>query len=348
MSKKLLRGLILSLAAFFVFGMKTDVFADERDMGVAEFDTAYSGTTGDGDRVHLYSFEIKESGRVAFNYTYSAVDWNRFEVHDAAGNEMLFERVHDGTFNNTLNLLEGEYVISIHAYVGGGLEYSFSMTFEPSGETKSESYNAKNNEVGTASDYTVGDKLKAQFAVNDDTDIYKTKVNSNCFVNFEINSDMSEMNGQFYNSMGDAKYDINGISVGKHSYSYFCPKGTYYIVLAKGGSVEGGNYDIKLSTSGIPKSKVKGTKNTSNGTVSVKWKRNEVVSGYQVQYSTDKKFKKNSNTVDISGMTEESTYISSLKKGSTYYVRVRTFVYDSNSKQYFSKWSPAKSVKVTK
>lgn len=347
MRKRVLRGLTLCLAVLFLLGMKTEVFADARDMGVAEFDTAYSGTTEDDAPAHVYSFEIEKSGRVAFNYTFSVVDWNRFELHDAAGNEILFERVGAGTFNNTVNLLAGEYVISIHAYVGSGLEYSFSMAYEPSGETNSESYLARNDEVGTASDYTVGDKVKAQFAANDETDIYKTKVNSNCFVTIDMNSDMSDMRGQLYSSMGDVKYDINGISVGKHSYSYFCPKGTYYLVLSR-GSNGGGIYDIKLSTSAIPKTKVKSAKNVSDGTICVKWKRSEVVSGYQVQYSTDKKFKKNSNTVDIVGMSEELGYVSYLKKGSTYYVRVRTFVYDSNRKQYFSKWSPAKSVKVTK
>jgi ribose 5-phosphate isomerase RpiB len=62
--------------------------------------------------------------------------------------------------------------------------------------------------------------------------------------------------------------------------------------------------------------------------------------GYEVQYSTDKKFKKSAKTVKIKKNKTTKTTIKKLKKG-TWYVRIRTV----NGKKT-SAWSKSKSVKV--
>ena len=86
-----------------------------------------------------------------------------------------------------------------------------------------------------------------------------------------------------------------------------------------------------------------GTKPTSakagKGKITLKWKKNVSAKGYEVQYSTNKKFSKGNKTVKVEKGSTTSTTIKA-KKG-TYYVRIRTV----NGKTH-SGWSASKTVKV--
>lgn len=68
--------------------------------------------------------------------------------------------------------------------------------------------------------------------------------------------------------------------------------------------------------------------------------------GYQVVYSTDKKFKKKVTKKDITGKT---LTIKKPKKNSTYYVKVKAYKKDSTGKKvYSSKFSPVSKLKIKK
>lgn len=80
----------------------------------------------------------------------------------------------------------------------------------------------------------------------------------------------------------------------------------------------------------------------------VTWKKQETqTTGYQVQYSTDKNFKKNNNTVTISKNSTTSKSVGKLKAKKKYYVRVRTYKtvkFGGKSVKLYSGWSKANSV----
>lgn len=80
----------------------------------------------------------------------------------------------------------------------------------------------------------------------------------------------------------------------------------------------------------------------------VTWKKQKTqTTGYQVQYSTDKNFKKNNNTVTISKNSTTSKSVGKLKAKKKYYVRVRTYKtvkFGGKSVKLYSGWSQAKSV----
>lgn len=79
----------------------------------------------------------------------------------------------------------------------------------------------------------------------------------------------------------------------------------------------------------------------------VSWKKQtKQTSGYQISYSTNKKFNK-AKTVNISKNMISNKTIKSLKKGSTYYVRIRTYK-KVGKKNYYSSWSKTKKVKIKK
>ena len=78
----------------------------------------------------------------------------------------------------------------------------------------------------------------------------------------------------------------------------------------------------------------------------VTWKKNSSVSGYQIKYSTSKKFS-SSKTVTVKGYKTTSKTIKNLKAKNTYYVRVRTYK-TVNGKKVYSDWSKKVLSKKTK
>jgi hypothetical protein len=87
--------------------------------------------------------------------------------------------------------------------------------------------------------------------------------------------------------------------------------------------------------------KLSSVKAKKKRTVAVAWKRNTTGKGYELVYSTDKKFKMNVKTVKIRKNKTVKTTVKKLKKGKTYYFRIRTV-----SGQQHSEWSSLKHIKV--
>ena len=81
----------------------------------------------------------------------------------------------------------------------------------------------------------------------------------------------------------------------------------------------------------------------ASGKLTVRWKKAVGVSGYQIQYAASRSMR-GSRTVSASALTRT---LSGLKKGSTYYVRIRAYKKVSG-KTYYSTWSSVKNVKVRK
>ncbi len=96
-----------------------------------------------------------------------------------------------------------------------------------------------------------------------------------------------------------------------------------------------------------PAIKISKISNSSSKTMKVTYAKNTVVTGYQIQYSTDKNFKKDVKTTTVKKNSTTSTTISKLTKGKTYYVRVRTYKTVSGT-NFYSNWSPVKNVKISK
>lgn len=77
----------------------------------------------------------------------------------------------------------------------------------------------------------------------------------------------------------------------------------------------------------------------------VTWAKVSGVKGYQIQYSSDKKFKKNNKSVTVTKQKTTKASVKKLKSKKKYYVRVRTYK-TVNGKKIYSSWSKVKSVKT--
>ena len=105
------------------------------------------------------------------------------------------------------------------------------------------------------------------------------------------------------------------------------------------------NSNKKKNSSSTVKSNIKNLKiKKLKNKINISWKKNKNVTGYQVQYSTTKRFKKkNTKTITITKNKPSASF--KRRKGKTYYVRVRA--YKSSCKEH-KKYAWSKIVKVKK
>ena len=95
----------------------------------------------------------------------------------------------------------------------------------------------------------------------------------------------------------------------------------------------------------VAKASLTSAKNSKSKQILLKYKKVSDAKGYEISYSTDKKFKK---AVTKKNTAKTSYTISKLKKGKIYYVRIRAYRMDSTGKKVYGKYSSMKKVKVSK
>ena len=95
----------------------------------------------------------------------------------------------------------------------------------------------------------------------------------------------------------------------------------------------------------VAKASLTSAKNSKSKQILLKYKKVSGAKGYEISYSTDKKFKK---AVTKKNTAKTSYTISKLKKGKIYYVRIRAYKIDSTGKKVYGKYSSVKKVKISK
>lgn len=144
---------------------------------------------------------------------------------------------------------------------------------------------------------------------------------------------------------GFAAYDPANCATGNHPYAVTTVKATLF---AKGKAT----YVCPACGNTVVKSlkkktfKISSLKSTKKNTIVVKTKKQAQIKGYQVQYSTSKKFtKKTTKAVKVATKKGLKKTVKGLKSGKKYYVRVRAYKMNGK-KAVYSAWTAKKSVKV--
>lgn len=94
----------------------------------------------------------------------------------------------------------------------------------------------------------------------------------------------------------------------------------------------------------IGKTQIKSLKNTTVKSVKLVIKKTSAADGYQIVYASNKKFTKNKKIIKAK---KTEIKIKKLKKGKTYYFKVRSFK-SVNDKTYYGKFGSVKRVKINK
>lgn len=163
---------------------------------------------------------------------------------------------------------------------------------------------------------------------------------SNMTLTYGVDYTISYVNND---KIGSAKVIVTGIG------NYFNSKELTYTNVASpapnGATKVSGDYVNKKYKKANISSLKKGKKS-----ITVKWKKVKSIKGYQIEYSTSKKFtKKTSKKVLVSKQKKTSTAIKNLKAKKTYYVRIRTYKnvkFNGKTVKVYSSWSKSKSVKT--
>lgn len=126
--------------------------------------------------------------------------------------------------------------------------------------------------------------------------------------------------------------------------------GIYKVVARFKGNYSGtieGSFSIKPKAIAISKISQK------KGGLLVKWKKQkQALSGYEISYSINRKFTKNTTRSVMTGKgIATSKSVSKLKIGQRYYIRIRAFLtlnVDGKAKRLYSAWSKTETVMTDK
>ena len=115
-------------------------------------------------------------------------------------------------------------------------------------------------------------------------------------------------------------------------------------VTGKGDYKDSKKLTFKINPKGTSVSKVISPKKKK---IKITWKKQTTqTTGYQIQYSTNKNFKKGNKTVTVSKNKTTAKTISKLTSKKKYYVRIRTYKTVKGAK-YYSGWKKySKAIKV--
>ncbi|MDO4943225.1 MAG: CAP domain-containing protein [Lachnospiraceae bacterium] len=104
--------------------------------------------------------------------------------------------------------------------------------------------------------------------------------------------------------------------------------------------------NVKITVKVKPEqAKLRSLKTLNGKKLKVTWAPDKKVSGYQIQYSTDKKFKSGAKSITIAKNSTTSKTITKLKKGKKYYVRIRAYKkvkINYESQKIYGSWSISK------
>lgn len=149
----------------------------------------------------------------------------------------------------------------------------------------------------------------------------------------------------YYVSGGGFKHTksgkINGVATEQGFYAL-----TAYQRLLDGKNALYDMTDTKKPLAKPAKPTITSLKSTKTKTMTVKWKNNSKTSeGYQIRYAANSKFTE-SKAVTVASAKASAKTIKSLKKGKTYYVKVRAYRTDRDGSRLYGNYSTVKKVKV--
>lgn len=154
------------------------------------------------------------------------------------------------------------------------------------------------------------------------------------------------------NSKNPAAYYNEKVKLEKPSRKGYAFKGWYTdkkfknkITTIKKGTKKNYTLYAKWEKIKVKKTELTSAKNNKSKQIALKYKKVSGAKGYEISYSTDKKFKK---SVTKKTTSKTSYTIKNLKKGKTYYVRVRAYKKDSAGKKVYSGYTSVKKIKVKK
>lgn len=315
------------------------------------FSTSMAGTLSKSDSLRYYKFSLGEASRLDLGFEKSYDGHNMYiKIYDDSQTEIYSVRNGSKAFSlNAIYLTGGNYYMTVEE--DRDLTFSFVANVDSMGESFTETQDSNNDMSSDASVISLKKNYKGVLAWNDDIDYYKFQSPAAGHITFNLTNSTSETvkYGVYDQSLNPA-YTNTVRSGDKISQQVSVKKGTYYLAVSKNdlNRVTTGSYTFSIDhtkkISAAPK--IKSVKNSSYGTMTIKWGAVTGASGYELWYSTKSNFKSDVSKNELDSYAASASY-NWLTKGKTYYVRIRAYTVINGVKEY-GKWSSSKSVAIKK
>ena len=326
------------------------------------FGTRVNGQLADNDEIDYYRYDLSSAGRVSLTLN-SAMPRVWIRMENAAGDIIWgSESPKEGSTQYNIDVTAGTYYISIEQYSSYTGNYNYTAAFSSAGESFAEPNDSPTN----AAVPVFGSTVRGQIASNDDTDVYKYAFSSQKKIALRFNNNMERARIYLTDASGERVWGSESPKAGSTVYNIDVSAGTYYFYVEQYSNYTG-TYSFVLgdyiqsqqsnsnkstgSTATPKKTQIAEIRSKGGRKIVVSWKTKTGVSGYQIQCSLKRNFKKGVKTYTVKGASKSFKTIKKLKVKKKYFVRVRSFTktnVNGKKKKIFSKWSKVKKVKVKK
>ena len=297
--------------------------------------SSYRGQIALNDEKDFYKFTLRSSAKVRFTST-ANIEWIYYYIYDSAENELWSaiafwnNATKKSNTSDTITLNAGTYYL---VFKGDGYStgpYTFKLA------THTHSYSNVVTKATTSKNGKIVKRCSCG-AVKSTTTIYYPKT-------ITLSSTSYTYDGKVKKPTVTVK-GSNGKVISASNYTVSYASGRKNVGKYKVSVKFKGNYSGTVSkTFTINPKATSLTKLTpqSKGFTAAWKKQTAQVTGYQLQYSTNKAFS-GKTTKTITKYTTASATYKKLKAKKKYYVRIRTYKKVSNT-NYYSAWSAVKTV----
>ncbi len=311
----------------------------------------FTGVIAEGEYSDIYKIVVTQPG-ILKTRVKAYVDDVRFLLMDKEGNQLksgYYSWNSDLGYSNELHkmaLEKGTYYIQIQRanYWNTSGKYTINNVFTTIGSGESE----KNNTLETADGITRSRTYKGLLGEGDGRDFYKVKLERKGNLKITLKSYMESIDFKLYDRNGNCIAEEyqgwnENVGYGKNTYTYSLSAGTYYLQMSESWRGYTGQYEFTASQP-LAKGTVSSLRTPASGKMKVTWKKVTGADGYQIVYSRNKSFT-NKGTVKVtSGKTLTKT-LTKLRKGATYYVKVRAYEV-VGGKTVYGPYSTRKSIEI--
>lgn len=224
--------------------------------------TAYSGVNSLTNPVDFYKFTISRSGKLTLDAKkYTDKKNCEWELFDAGGKSLRYNKPgYDSNrgysyCTDEYYALAGTYYVKVYGNWG---DYQFSVNYEDSNETYTETQTLRNDTIGQAKPAELKKVYRGQVSkAQDEADFYKFTVpyRTEVFLDYNLYSTDSYYFDRPYYKVFDANgkeegawsmsYDANRLAYHNVN-SFTLDKGTHYLKIGAAGGSRFGFYDFKL------------------------------------------------------------------------------------------------------
>jgi hypothetical protein len=218
-----------------------------------------------------------------------------------------------------------------------GTDYTLSYNNNTNAGTASVTIKGEGDYTDFVIKYFTIKKIANTISAKSFTKVYSTKAQAFALgVKIKNGTPTYKSNSKYVVVSKAGKVTVKAKFIGKATITITAPASTNYTATTK-----------KITVTVVPtKTALVSVTSSSAGKMTVKWKKNAVGTGYQIQYSTSSKFT-SPKSVTITKNSTLTRTIGSLAKGKKYYVRIRTYKTVGSTK-FYSGLSAVKAVTVKK